>query len=94
MTSYESAKWQVETIKEGCVEEQEMCVGILDDWNGRHPELDQEYVKHMKELKHLFGGCDLSEESWRFFAKDIAEGKFPLKKLPDHVRDLAQELYY
>lgn len=94
MTSYESAKWQVDTIEMGSVEEQEMIVEILNDWNGKYPELDQEYVNHFGGLKHLFGGCDLSDESWRFFVKDIAEGNYPLEKLPDHVRDQAKHLYY
>lgn len=94
MITYDLLKRQLETIEMGSVEEQEMCAEILDDLDGKYPEFDQNYITHLNELKHLFGGCDLSDESWRFFCKDIAEGKYPLEKLPDHVREQAKELYY
>ncbi|EMP80045.1 hypothetical protein LEP1GSC162_0721 [Leptospira santarosai str. CBC1531] len=51
-------------------------------------------VRKAKNLSHLFGGQDLSESSWRFYLKEISSGTFSLKKLPEHVREIANELYY
>ena len=35
-----------------------------------------------------------SEASWWWHAQAISRGKYPLDKLPEHVRELARELYY
>ena len=32
--------------------------------------------------------------SWRFYYDDIARGDYPLEKLPPHVRDIAERMYY
>ncbi|MGJ4785655.1 hypothetical protein ACQV5J_16190 [Leptospira interrogans] len=92
--NYERVSKLVETVESGCVEEQEMLVEILDDLDGKYPEFDQELVRKAQILSHLFGGQDLSESSWRFFLFEISEGKFPLENLPEHVREVAKELYY
>jgi len=35
-----------------------------------------------------------AEASWWWRAQDIARGEYPLERLPEHVRELARELYY
>lgn len=76
-------------------EEMYMSVLALDEeFKGNPPELDQEFVRSMKYLTHLFGGWELTDESWRYRIKEIVNGEYPLAKLPDHVRALAKELYY
>ncbi len=84
----------IETVENGSVEEQEMLVEILDELDGKFPEFDQELVRKFSILDHLFGGSDLSESSWRFFPLEVSTGEYPLENLPDHVREIAKELYY
>ncbi len=31
---------------------------------------------------------------WTHFLNEVADGTYPLEKLPEHVRELAKELYY
>ncbi|EMO79234.1 hypothetical protein LEP1GSC126_2883 [Leptospira kirschneri str. 200801774] len=84
----------IDTVEDCSVEEQEMIVEILEDLQGKFPEVDQVLVRKFKALDHLFGGSDLSESSWRFFPLEVSTGKFPLENLPDHVREIAKKLYY
>ncbi|WP_036060449.1 hypothetical protein [Leptospira weilii] len=84
----------IDTVEDCSVEEQEMIVEILEDLQGEIPEVDQVLVRKFKVLDHLFGGSDLSESSWRFFPLEVSTGKYPLENLPDHVREIAKELYY
>lgn len=58
----------IDTVEDCSVEEQEMIVEILEDLQGKFPEVDQVLVRKFKALDHLFGGSDLSESSWRFFS--------------------------
>ncbi|WP_061219118.1 hypothetical protein [Leptospira weilii] len=84
----------LETVEDGGVEEQEMLISIIDEANGKFEECDVNLVRKFSSLIHLFGGMDLTESSWRFFPLEIASGKYPLEKLPEHVREIAKELYY
>ncbi|EMJ63446.1 MULTISPECIES: hypothetical protein [Leptospira] len=84
----------IETVEGGSVEEQEMIVQILDEIDGKFEDCDANLVRKFSLLSHLFGGMDLSESSWRFFPDEISSGKYPLEKLPEHVREIAKELYY
>ena len=34
------------------------------------------------------------EHTWRWQWTEITSGRYPLNKLPDHVRDIAEALYY
>lgn len=45
-------------------------------------------------LKQGFEEWGSLESSWRWRWKDITSGSYPLEKLPAHVRDIAQALYY
>ncbi|EKR98420.1 hypothetical protein LEP1GSC125_1846 [Leptospira mayottensis 200901122] len=71
-----------------------MLVEMMDDLDGQYPEFDQGLIRKAENLSHLFGGMDLTESSWRFYLNEISSGKFPLEKLPEHVREIAKELYY
>lgn len=46
------------------------------------------------EKRFLSPFDQFNEETWRWHAHEVATGKYPLEKLPDHVRDLAKTLYY
>ncbi|WP_017852015.1 hypothetical protein ACO1KB_19210 [Leptospira interrogans serovar Szwajizak] len=84
----------IETVEDGNVEEQEMIVQVLDEIDGKFEDCDMNLVRKFSLLIHLFGGMDLTESSWRFFPLEISSGKYPLENLPEHVREIAKELYY
>ncbi|EKO32764.1 hypothetical protein [Leptospira santarosai] len=92
--NYERVSKLLSTIEAGCVEEQEMLIEFLEDFDEQYFEFDRELIRKAKNLSHLFGGQDLSKSSWRFYLKEISSGTFPLEKLPEHVREIAKELYY
>jgi len=61
------------------------------------PELDRKIVQCAKALAPNFAREDyatLDKEPWPWHTEAISQGKFPLEKLPEHVRELAKELYY
>ncbi len=68
-----------------------VCLRDMDELNDE--ELDIILIKNMAELarKLCVGTMD---QSWRAQSGDIAEGEYPLEKLPAHVREIARELYY
>jgi len=68
-----------------------VCLRDMDELNDE--ELDIILVEHMKDLaERLCVGT--FDQSWRAQSGDIAEGEYPLEKLPAHVREIARELYY
>ena len=95
MSNWETLLLRLRDAEGWTHEEMYMSVLTLDEEiKGNPPEFDQEFVRSMKYLTHLFGGWELTDESWRYHIKEIVNGVYPLEKLPDHVRDLAVELYY
>jgi len=56
-------------------------------------ELHSEYIRN---LVHIVAYTEnvRDEPEWPYRAKEILAGKFPLEKLPVHVRELARQLYY
>jgi hypothetical protein len=57
--------------------------------------LDIHLVKAMGDIvKNEYRPIRMVDSSWRWEMVSIAQGEYPLEKLPDHVRDLAQVLYY
>ncbi len=56
-------------------------------------EIDVVLVKNMKSLEERLC-CGTFDDSWRGQVYDISHGNFPLEKLPEHVRELAKDLYY
>jgi len=57
-------------------------------------ELDRYLVENFGKLSEAGCGGGFEEDSWRYQIDWIVEGEYPLEKLPDHVRDIARELYY
>lgn len=61
-------------------------------------ECDQLYVQKAREVVHQLGKSVREyykeEDGWHWQIHGIADGTFPLEKLPEHVRELAKELYY
>ena len=63
----------------------------MDELNDK--EIDVILIKNMRGLrKNLCGGT--YDDSWRAQTYDISEGSYPLENLPEHVREIARELYY
>ncbi len=63
----------------------------MDELNDK--EIDVVLVKNMKSLEERLC-CGTFDDSWRGQVYDISHGNFPLEELPEHVRELAKELYY
>lgn len=62
---------------------------------GNNKKVDIALVAGMGDIyshDYLSEACTFS--GWRHRTDEIATGKYPLEKLPDHVRDLAKTLYY
>ncbi|MCL2154053.1 MAG: hypothetical protein FWH53_00155 [Leptospirales bacterium] len=56
-------------------------------------ELDQYLVENFGKLSEEGCASGLGD-SWRSKIGWVVEGEYPLENLPDHVRDIAQRLYY
>ena len=41
----------------------------------------------------MFVGAD-EDKSWHFHYGAIADGDYPLEKLPPHIKDIAERMYY
>lgn len=50
------------------------------------------FIEAVDTIQHVISLHD--QERWWYYPDEIAEGKYPLEKLPVHVRDKAKELYY
>ena len=69
--------------------------GLLGESPEVH-ELDQQLVTlagSLVMIKGSTGDCN-GEPEWWCNLWPIARGEYPLDKLPEHVRELAEELYY
>jgi hypothetical protein len=57
--------------------------------------LDVHLIRAMGDMARFgFPFPSFVESTWRWKCTAIAEGFYPLEKLPEHVRDLAKALYY
>jgi hypothetical protein len=58
-------------------------------------EGDVEFVRRLEDFDAYFDGFDMSvETAWHWRMREILAGEYQLSELPDHVREIAQELYY
>jgi hypothetical protein len=60
-------------------------------------ELDKRYLSSgeifAKSINDEY--CDIKEgDAWYWHIASIVKGEYPLDKLPEHVREVAKELYY
>ncbi|MFA5518904.1 MAG: hypothetical protein WDA74_06590 [Spirochaetota bacterium] len=55
-------------------------------------EIDKKIIGLASELSKV--ESDNDEEHWAWNLNLIFEGKYPLEKLPDHIRKIAREMYY
>ena len=53
---------------------------------------DEFIIRNAKALSEI--ECDNGQDHWVWNLDKIAGGIFPLALLPEHVRDLAKELYF
>lgn len=57
-------------------------------------QIDIEWMKAIGDI-YGYGFSGSSQmDTWRWDVSAIASGRYPLDKLPDHVRDIAEALYY
>lgn len=63
---------------------------------GQSIELERKIIQCASLLAPFFENEEgmYSEEPWPWHTEAISQGKYPLDKLPEHVRELARELYY
>jgi hypothetical protein len=58
-------------------------------------ENEIEFIKKAKSISVIHENHYIPEvDHWAYHSKEIANGKYPLELLPEHVRSLAQDLYY
>lgn len=58
-------------------------------------EGDEVFLRGLAMFAGYFDGFDMSVEiAWQWHMDEILAGIYPLSDLPDHVRDIAKELYY
>lgn len=69
-------------------------IDFLETLDGYSQEADQLYIKNLDQFIYVISGYEDIKPHWVHQAKPIFEGKYPLEKLPEHVRELAKELYY
>lgn len=86
-------------INEGkLVDEVEAMVIILipAKYLGQYKELEKSLVRSAHLLGKYFGFSEITLDGkpWPWHIVQISQGKFPLEKLPEHVRELAKDLYY
>jgi len=56
---------------------------------------DVEFIKLCPMiLKAYENSRNTTPEHWVYHCQEIIEGKYPLNFLPEHVQDLARQLYY
>jgi hypothetical protein len=91
-------KYVIETIKDLAIGQDPVGSPMFDIVACDADELNDEeidivLIRNMRGLSEhsCFGTLD---ESWRWQTGVISRGKYPLKKLPLHVREIARELYY
>ncbi|MCE9501323.1 MAG: hypothetical protein K8R21_12620 [Leptospira sp.] len=56
-------------------------------------EMHQEFIRNLVYIVPFTANAT-DEPEWPYHAKEILEGKYPIEKLPVHIRTLAKELYY
>ncbi|MCB1158253.1 MAG: hypothetical protein H7A25_24325 [Leptospiraceae bacterium] len=72
---------------------QDMIDLVIETYNVEIRELQEAYIKNLIYIEpFLYTGGD--EEEWPYHAKLIREGKFPLNRIPLHLRALTERLYY
>lgn len=79
--------------KKGADEDFTHFLNEMDD--SENKKVDVALVSGMGDIlehDYLSQACTFS--GWRHRTDEVATGKYPLEKLPDHVRDLAKTLYY
>jgi hypothetical protein len=61
-------------------------------------EIDREIIRRAEELaEHIKDEGNYDDEMkhhWVWNPGPVSRGEFPLENIPEHIRDLAQELYY
>lgn len=74
----------------------EMIELIVETSEFHVTNLHEEYIRNLQYIYPIIEkNFHITEEmEWPYHAKSIYYGKYPLEKLPNHLRNLAQKLYY
>ncbi len=74
----------------------EMIELIVETSEFQVTKLHEEYIRNLQYIYPLIEkNFSITEEmEWPYHAKSIYDGKYPLEKLPSHLRSLARNLYY
>ncbi len=93
----EKLEFTLEALRDfGSVEFEDSFKLKLYDMNkANDKEADIFLIENAAEFDsyEMFTGAT-EDSSWRFRYVAIARGDYPLEKLPPHVRDIAERLYY
>jgi hypothetical protein len=54
--------------------------------------IDEFIIRNAKALSDV--ECDNGLDHWVWNLDKVASGSFPIENIPDHVRNMAEELYY
>jgi hypothetical protein len=58
-------------------------------------ENEIEFIRKAKSISAIYENHDIPDvDHWAYHSKEISAGKYPLELLPEHLRPLAQKLYY
>lgn len=74
----------------------EMIELIVETSEFQVANLHEEYIRNLQYIYPIIEkNFHITEEmEWPYHAKSIFDGKYPLEKLPNHLRNLAKKLYY
>jgi hypothetical protein len=94
MSVFEGSPYGIfEKIERGITDEVEMVVLKNRMQRNLDPKNDREFIKKAKAIS-LFDDRAVVIDHWAYHSKEISEGAYPLELLPEHIRDLAKNLYY
>lgn len=72
-------------------------IGFIVDMVAKNPVKENE-IAFIKNATKISAGYEnyfvVENDHWAYHPKEISEGTYPLEFLPEHVRELAKELYY
>lgn len=57
-------------------------------------EGDKNFIESVERIQSYTTIEERKNPEWFYHSKDILWGRYPLEKIPEHIRQLAKELYY
>ncbi|MCB1178780.1 MAG: hypothetical protein KDK36_14440 [Leptospiraceae bacterium] len=74
----------------------EMIEMVVETSSYNISKLHEEYIRNLSfVIPYIEKMYTLTDElEWPYHADSIFQGKYPLEKLPNHIRNLTKKLYY